>query len=157
MPVLKFLVTLGSLSLEISRVSNSQYPRAVVEPLPKVEYSINGSVVGDGPNFAPKSIWAINAFLKEEERDILIAIHSEFDYLRRTLQIADISLADYTLPYIERSPRTKALAPGTVEQTVEQNIGQLKYFATFKTWMVQPPQFENGGRYTLASFTLQEV
>lgn len=152
MPI-RFLLSINSLSLEIRHIPNASFPRARIEPLPKIEYSNNGSTILDGPIFAPKFSWPITAFLTANERDILEAIYVESDGLRRNFQPVGIDLSDFTLPYIESPPRSKPLASGS-----EQVIGNsIKYFAVFKTWMVEPPKFEVQGRLNIASFTLQEA
>jgi hypothetical protein len=151
----QFILTHGSLTLEISKISSPQFPRARIEPLPKIEYSNNGSTVGDGPVFAPKHLWTFSSIqLTKQETIILQRMYAKFAYKAPTAQDATILLSDHALIYCEPTPRTKQLAASSTEEIVD---GQVAYFGKFKTWFIEPPKYEAGGFYNLASFTLQEA
>ena len=150
-----FILTHGSFTLEITKISSPQFPRARIEPLPKIEYSNNGSVVGDGPVFPPKHLWTFSSIqLTKQQTITLQRMYAKFAYKAPTAQNALIDLSDYTLIYCEPAPRTKQLAAGSTEETIDN---QIAYFAKFKTWFIEPPKYEAGGFYNLASFTLQEA
>jgi hypothetical protein len=150
-----FILTHGSLTLEITKISSPQFPRARIEPLPKIEYSNNGSIIGDGPIFAPKHLWTFSSIqLTKQQTITLQRIYAKFAFKAPTIQDAAIFLSDYTLIFCEQVPRTKLLATGSTEEIID---GQIAYYGKFKTWFIEAPKYEAGGFYNLASFSLQEA
>lgn len=143
----KFLLAIASLTLDIKIISSAQLPRAKTILTPSVEYSINGSAIGDGAIREP-FLWSISgAFLTREESILLNKIYEEFSYRRANFLDANINLSDYTLPYTERIPRTLDIASGATE-TISGNYTE--YYAIFKTWFTTPPSFEHNGAYNVA-------
>ncbi len=150
-------LSLNSLTLSISHFLDAKYPRVLAEPLPRVEYSAFGTPVGDGPTYESKHIWAINTLLTHEEANILQAIYVEFDTIRRSSPTLDASIlvTDTNQAFLERTPRTRGIAPDTLENSV--GISIVAYYAQFKAWMTKPPELDERGVYVAASFTLQET
>lgn len=144
------------MELTISKFLTPRFPRSPVEPLAKLEYSNNGASIEDGPIFATRYLWTINAVLDVEETELLQAIYSESDYRRRKiLPNTTITLTDNLQRLVERPPRTKPLAPNATEIAVGSN--QIKYFAVFQTKIIQPIEIEELGENNSVSFTLQEA
>ncbi|MBW4648906.1 MAG: hypothetical protein KME06_09410 [Kastovskya adunca ATA6-11-RM4] len=149
-------LSINGLSLTINRCSDPKFPRARIQPYGGLEYSIHGTPIGDGSSFEPKFIWTITAVLLPEEALVLEAIYAEFDRQRRMppYASADILLVDTYQQYIERLPRTRAIAPGATESLIgSSHVG---YFPQFKAWMVEPPVFSALGYYRSCTLTLQE-
>ncbi|QSJ14601.1 hypothetical protein JYQ62_22135 [Nostoc sp. UHCC 0702] len=152
---MSIILEISSISVEITKFTAPKFPRARIEPLPKLDYSIDGASLGSGPYFEPKYLWTINCNLTPDESILVETIYFEFDYLRRKLQPAEVTLTDKTLRYTERKPRTRDIAVGTDETYIGNT--HTAYFAKFKCWFIQPPEFEEKGVYNSASFSLQEA
>lgn len=131
--------------------------RARVEPIPRIEYSINGTAIGDGTSAEPKHIWAVNCVLEKSEVRTLEAIYWEFDRLRRKVPYNGecVRVADTNQEFIERLPRTRAAVPGF--SVIPEGANYIAYFAYFNTWFVKPPEYDELGTRLAASFTLQET
>ena len=154
-------LSIGDLSLTLTKFSDRQLPRTHVEPHSGVEYSIWGTTIGDGPVFQPKYTWSVNAIVghcqEQQAERMLGAIYAEFDYRRRTMphENAQIRLIDTNQEIQEKAPQTRALAPGASITNLPGNY--LSYFAQFDVWFVQPPTYSEEGRIRIANFSLQET
>lgn len=126
-----------------------------------LEYSIFSTPIGDGPLFEPKFIWALNFPCGgcNPSVETIEAMYSEFDRLRRTQPYtsAEILLTDTNQKYVEKSPRTRAIAPAPNNAADNLSGGYIAYYAKFKTWMVKAPEFDDLGRYRACTLTLQET
>jgi len=149
------LLSIGSLSVEIKRFTDFAYPRLKADPLPSLQYSIAGNSIGEGSLFEAKHVWSIKCLLLPEEAKKLSAIYFEFDLQRRSLQKAYVRVADKSLEFQERSPRTRPLITGEVENDLGN--GYISYYAEFNSWFVSAPVFTERGVFVETSFSLQEA
>lgn len=150
----KIVLSISGLILEIEKFSTPEIPRGRVEPLGKIEYTIPGATVIEGPAFDPKYLWSVNCLLEPEKVRILEAIFSESDYWRRKLSPnLAITLVDKTRRITEKE-LTRTIASGTVPLQVGPCVS---YYGQFECFMVQPPKIEEKGIYDQCAFTLQEL
>ena len=102
-------LTLGSYSLSISRFSGNTLPRRP-DSSSLIEYSAYGTPIESGPAYDPKrSRWPIEAELTADELIILQRMLA----LYASTPGSGIQLDDFTYQYVEKSPRTRAIATGS--------------------------------------------
>lgn len=87
---------------------------------------------------------------------MLEALAFEFHTRRRALSDADILLLDLTAPLVERSPKSRASVPESVE-TAFNNGSYIQFFGQFKVGIVDGPKYASEGRYITVTMTLSET
>lgn len=152
------IITLSLADLSVSfrgkTFTNDAFPRAKVTSEASTR-STYGSFVGYGKAYLDPFIWAFTALITEADRDVLESIHTEFSLLRRTFQTCDLLIADTTSRVTERSPRTRAIVPGTSEVVI--SASKTAYFAQYYAWFAKPPEYVSKGRYISATIALEET
>ena len=148
---------LDSLSVSFTRFVDPKFPRARAVDGGKLEYSANGNAIGDGPVYEAPHLWSFSVYCTEQDMRILGAMYHESDARRRVLpQInTELTLVDMVREYQERSPRTRAIAPGTSEVMV--GASHVSYFAQFHVWFVAEPEFDKAGDKRIAHLSFQET
>jgi len=151
-------LSIGGVEVKISKFLDTKFPRMIAEPIPSMEYSLFGTSVGDGPRFASRYIWNVNALLDFHcDADIemkLGIIYQIFDTQRRALGSAFINLEDTT----QQIQELTASKHTTVTATSSSTLGSYtSHYAVFNVWMTKPPEFTQMGRYKSVSFTLLEA
>jgi len=146
----------ADLDLTIYDVVDPKFPRTRSDPVASVEYSVAGTPILDGPSFEPKYIWTISCLLENDDAIALKLIYHESDKKRRLPPYgsSEITIIDYFDPVAEKVPRTRAIAPDSVETVVRP--GYISYHAQFKGFLLKEPEFSEEGIYRLANFTLVE-
>jgi hypothetical protein len=141
---------LAPFTLEIPNVLGGEFPRLEPEGA-SVEFSNHGNSVGFGPAYLEKYLWSFNTALHDLET--LRLLHAEFKYRRTTAgQNPDILLYDLSEPCQERTPRTRAIVPGTVETLVNGGT-HVQYYAQFYVWFTVAPKITSSG----TTITLAEM
>lgn len=101
-------ISFSGFSVSFSQFTGNIYPRQP-ETSQGITYSIAGAVNRTGPSYSPKKqIWPLDCELADAELltlQRLLAAHEA--------NPASISLADYTLQFVEATPRTHAIASGS--------------------------------------------
>jgi hypothetical protein len=147
-------LSLSGLSVELKDFPDGEYPRIAIDSQnAQVEFSILGTSSIQGPAYPLRYMWSINAICTPEQRNLIMAIATEFHELRRKLLDYDILLVDKTAPLLEKT-KSRAVAPGSTEESVS---GYSKYFATFKTALTGFPTLTKNGVVDFVSFTLTET
>ncbi|MEH2467847.1 hypothetical protein [Nostoc sp.] len=148
---------LDSLSADFAKFVEPKFPRARAIEGGKLAYSANGSSIGDGLVFEQPHLWTFSVYCSEQDMRILGAMYHESDVRRRLLpQInTELTLIDKVREYQERSPRTRAIAPGTSEVMV--GASHVSYFAQFHVWFVSEPEFDKAGDKRIAHLSFQET
>lgn len=150
------MITLSLLpfSVTFDRFLDTDYPRTVISKS-LAEFSINGTPSIGGPLYPAKHIWTIHAPCNNYQRDLIEAIADESDSLRRSLVDCSISIYDMSATIKERSPRTRALVPGTSELPVGDG-SYVAYYPVCKGVITEPIKFGILGAVDSVAITLTE-
>lgn len=146
------------LQVELITSLTPELPRIRVE-VGAVEYTAQGSIVGSGTHHEPFHIWNCDFLINRAQMNMLTAIYSEHDRLRRLLQTCDVLIEDLSEAYAERAPRTRALAINAPPVEVI-GVDHIVYYAQFKGWFVQEPRFSKPykhPKYFQVRFTMSET
>lgn len=132
----------GLLTMSVSGASATLYQRHMEEKfprihadgsVPKVEYTIMGATLGDGPFFPAKHLWNVVYNATNTDRSNIEAVKLAFNELRRNRQPCNITVVDSTMG-------------GT---------------NSYQAWMINFPQYqynkEGKDRIFRVQFSLQEV
>jgi hypothetical protein len=150
-------LNISGIDLTLTRFTGTELPRVPVAT-GQVSYTATGVATGSGVAYEPKHLWTINALLTQDEANLLSLIWREHDRLRRALQPADIWVIDFTEEFSERIPRTRVLAPGTIERLYPAiNPTHAFYYPKWAAWMPEPPRYQQEGRYKAAEIMLFEA
>jgi len=153
--VSSFTLSLAGISVTLNSFVSNDYPRISLQPLSAVEFSALGTPAVSGSYFEPKYIWSITAMVDKEKRNLIDAIAYEFQARRRALEECDILVIDKTAPVTERNPRSRAIAPGTIQTLLGDS--HVVYFAQFKAALTEPIKFSKLGILDSVSFSLVET
>jgi hypothetical protein len=152
---------IGGLAVKFTRFLDDAFPRQRAETEPS-KRSAYGSFVGFGKVYEAPHVWAFSAIISSEEADILKAIWQEHDALRRAFFLnpindapASIRVVDTTERFVEKHPRTRAMAPNTTARDVPG--GYTSYYAQFYAWFARPPEFRVTGHRITTTIALEEV
>jgi len=149
-------LSINGLSLIISKFNRPTLPRAIVEPINTLKYSIAGSSAIGGPSFLPKYVWSISAILLPNESSILEGIWWQSDNNRRSGTSPSILLYDTNQLFVEGTMTpSRAIVPNTAVESIDS--GHIAYYAQFNCLFKQPPTFEELGQVNSVSFALQEL
>lgn len=144
-------IVLGDRSLILSKFNRGdEYPRTRIDP-PKLNYSLNLNPLIEGSGFEPKYLWNMTVKLKPADVLILDKIY--------TLSIATnaaITLHDYTKPFTEQSPRTRAYADD-VSTLLDSDTDSATYYAKFSVFFVAEPAVKPQGDRDEVVLTFQEL
>ncbi|MEH2458281.1 hypothetical protein [Nostoc sp.] len=134
-----------------------KFPRGRAVEGGKLEYSVNGNPIGDGPVYEQPHLWTFSVYCSIQDIRILGAMYHESDARRRQLpQIStELTLIDQVQEYQERSPRSRAIAPGSNEVIV--GAIHVSYFAQFHVWFTKEPEFDKAGDKRIAHLSFQET
>jgi hypothetical protein len=126
-------LTLGSYSVEIKDFAGERYPRRTIE-WAQISQSARGASVRRSPSYRPKHIWDFQCRL-----DI-----DDWETLKRMMALywdspAAWTLEDYTMPFAETSPRTRALATGA---SADDDSTTVLYYAQFNAEPTLYPEFD---------------
>lgn len=147
-------LSLSGLTVELKDFPDGEYPRIAIDTQnAQVEFSILGTPSIQGPAYPLRYMWSVSAICTPEQRNLIMAIATEFHELRRKLMDYDILLVDKTAPLLEKT-KTRAVAPGS---TLESVSGFTKYFASYKTALTEFPRATKNGVVDMVSFTLTET
>lgn len=155
--LMSITLALGGLVVALPKgYLNNSYPRVPVESsTPTLEYSSYGTPAIAGPAYAGKHVWTIDTLVNASIRNTLEALYAEFEYRRLSKLPVDILLYDKSATIKERLPRSRAIAPGSVEQAIA--AGYVAYHAQFNAVFVSNLQFTKQGGRDGVQFTLQET
>lgn len=147
-------LALNSYSIEIgvpgvTPFSGNEYPRKPIS-LGGITRSINGTPILSGPAYETPHIWSFSALLDADNRALLDMMWADWDADRSQKFIID----DNIQPFIERSPRTRALAIGA-SPTFNGNL--VVYHARFYAIPTVPFASSPKGRYTEVTATFEEL
>jgi hypothetical protein len=149
---------LAGYSVTLSKFANDEFPRTDPTNLTPI-YTATGTTVVQGVMYEPPCLWTVNAFCSTAEYLHLKTIWTESDFQRRHGGSYQILVTDTTQEFVERYPRTRAIAPGTSEVLLPNASlpSHVAYFGQYKAWMPQQPKFQQVGVRKGVSFTLYEV
>lgn len=147
-------LSVNDLILNIPECQIAEIEPFVPVEFPSVAYSVQGVAIIKGVQHEPRYIWHITALLLEEEMNVLRGMFTLSNQRRRVFGYPGISLIDKIHRLVESQPRTRAIAPGTTEQTMPG--GLISYFAVFEVFMTNLKTPKNG-RFYACSFDLAEV
>lgn len=152
-------LTLSGLSLTLNKFTGTDNIRSSFQPPSTIEFSALGTPAVGGIAVEAKQIWSFGAAVNGQERDILEAIISDFQLLRRNLLDYDILISDRTSRIVERLPRSRALVSGTSERLISTT--HTAYFAQFKAVFTEIPKFtiprDRCSKNSLVTLTLIET
>lgn len=149
-------LSIAGFSITFSKFLADSIPR--VEPNENnLEYSAYSTPALMGSFSEPANLWNVDAYCSREDYQKLLCLYHESDYRRRNKLDYRIVLEDTTLPFTERSPRTRAIVAGTSEETVSGTVDYTSYSARYYGWIVKRPDFKVMGKGWGASFTVQEA
>jgi hypothetical protein len=99
-----------------------------------ISHSATGVAIATGTFYEPRFNWQLTAVLTEEEFKVLQGLWYRSELQRRTFRAnPGIVLVDAINPYVENSPPTRAIAPGTTANF--RLDGLVDYFAVWKVWI----------------------
>ena len=151
-------LTLSELTVTLTKFIGDDTFRMPLQQPSSIEFSVNGTPSVSGIAIVPKNLWSVQAIVDSSQKDILDAIIYEFQYLRRNLLDYNVLVTDTTSRLVERTPRSRALAPSTTERLIGNT--HTAYFPIFKAVFTEIPKFtlprDRCSGNQIASFTLVE-
>lgn len=152
---MSMILTLGGLSVTITKFTEPSFPRVPAIETAKLEYSIHGNPIGTGAWYEAPHLWSFGAICTPHEADIISAIYSDFEAQRRAGKNAFIRLDDKVQEFVEKAPRTRALAVEASERAI--GTTHVSYYAQFLVWFTQFPQQEIALGKRIIRLSLQET
>ena len=101
-------LTFAGYTVQFVHFSGMTTPRA--DPSYAVEHTANGTPTRYGTSHLPKSIWSIQALIDNDQADTLRRLYASY-----RANPGNITVDDLTWPFVEPSPRSRALAAGATE------------------------------------------
>lgn len=147
---------ISGISVVLNRFTGVDLPRIPIGT-GQVTYAATGTAIANGVSYEPKHLWTINALCTPDECDRLRLIWIEHDRLRRAMTYADIWIVDRTEEFVERLPRTRAIAPGASERGFPAIAStHVFYYAKFAAWMPEAAKLRQEGKFKAVELTLYE-
>ena len=149
-------LTFGAFSVDLFRFpSDNSYSRQFVV-VGDTEYTIAGNPTDNGAAYEHKHIWELESYVDASEYRKLHFLFQSADTARRSFGDYRVLVEDYVQPFEEISPRTRGLATGASEVSVD---GGLEYSASYYA-RIFPPTSERkkSGQYPYKiNVTLREL
>ena len=118
-----------------------------------ITHTVTGAATARGRLHEQRLIWRTTCLLTDTESNLFRAIYERSERKRRTFQNPSVLLFDKTQKFVEPPPRTRSIAPGTAENTVN---GVIEYFAIFQVYIINFKQ-NREGKYISLSFDMIET
>lgn len=151
-------LNLNGLTLTLDHFASGRFPR--IQPQTSdPETSATGALNVFGYFHENPHLWEFSARISHADRDKLNAIYSEHLYLRRSFGNYKIILTDCTQPFVERSPRTRGIAPSPFNTELANTpyTGFVQYFATYKVVFSGNPEYGVEGRFDVVNLAFREA
>ncbi len=141
--------------VRLERFLNNSLPRIDADgQSDSVLITASGSKVIQGTDYDNISLWNVDAYCEKEDFDNLCIIQIESKWRRQNGQDPNILVTDTTQYHRERTARTRALAPGTIQTTRGSYV---LYYAQYWAIMTSRPIAAQTGNGFSVRFTLQET
>ena len=122
----------------------------------QISRSVVGAAIATGtiyPHYYGKSVGCL---LKEDGKMSLLAIREKIENNRRNFETNPGAIAiDKLRPFLEEPPRTRDLAPLSVETLRED--GTIEYYGQFRVWLTNLRISAKKGLFYEVTFNLEEV
>lgn len=131
----------------------------VRSPVEMVEHSRTalGFIIATGRLSEDFYLFDFSAVVSEDDAILVDAMYWRFHELRRLRQPNSILAIDTLRPFIERSPRTRAVAPEPFNTTQIIQGNYVKYYAQFWTMFNRKPVYDTRQKLLTLSLIETEV
>lgn len=143
----QFKISHSGLSLNIIAYTGRDRPRQKIG-VPALEHSASKAPYTDGVIGDPLHQWQIDALIIPDERTTLQEI-----YASHVAAKTPATLDDYSELFYEVAPRTRKLAAGASEETINDVV---RFFAQFAVWFVGDPVYTPNGGYDVVRLEFLE-